>query len=196
MKLDKKVEEKLLSYIKGVFVNDSWTLKHTLSAVKIIKQIAKSGGANEKILASAMYLHDIGYSGLLADGYSFSQRIAAKKEHMPVGAKMAKEFLTQVGGYTNKEISQITHLIEVHDRVDELKTRDELFVLEADSLASIDPKVPFSFSEEDVEKYVGFFLSHRAPKFISKKGKELLEKFSNENKVFKRLVQKLNDNNN
>ncbi len=191
MKLDKKVEEKLLLYIKKVFVNDNWTLVHTLSAVEIIKQIAKSEGADEKILATTMYLHDIGYGGILSDGYSFSQRIAAKKEHMPVGAKMAKEFLSQIGGFTEEEISKITHLIEVHDNVDALITKDELLVLEADSLAAIDPKVPFSFSEEDVVKYVGFFLTHRAPKFISKKGKELLEKFSNENLVFARMVEKL-----
>jgi putative nucleotidyltransferase with HDIG domain len=191
MKLESKFEEKLLAYIKKIFVNDSWTLTHTLSAVEIIKQIAKSEGADEKLLATTMYLHDIGYGGLLADGYSFSQRIAAKKEHMPAGAKMAREFLEQVGGYTNEEISQIAHLIEVHDNVDELKTKEELLVLEADSLASIDPKIPFSFSEEDVVKYVNFFLSHRAPKFISKKGKELLAKFSNENLVFKRMIEKL-----
>jgi len=191
MKLEKNVEEKLLAYIKEIFANDSWTLTHTLSAVEIIKQIAKSEDADEKVLATTMYLHDVGYGGLLADGYSFSQRIAAKKEHMPAGAKMAREFLKEVGGYTDEEISKITHLIEVHDNVDALKTKDELLVLEADSLASIDPKVPFSFSEEDVVKYVSFFLEKRAPKFISKKGKELLKKFSNENKVFKRMAEKL-----
>ncbi|VVB75935.1 HD domain protein [uncultured archaeon] len=190
MKLEKKVEEKLLAYIKEIFANDSWTLAHSLSAVGIIKQIAKSEGADEKILATTMYLHDIGYGGLLADGYSFSQRIAAKKEHMPKGAKMARDFLGRIGGYTEEEISQIAHLIEVHDNVDALKTQDELLVLEADSLASIDPKVPFSFSEEDVVKYVDFFLNHRATRFVSKKGKELLEKFSTQNKVFAGMAGK------
>lgn len=183
MKLKREIEQKLNQIIKKIFEGDDWDFKHTLSAVSAMKRIVLIEGGDEKVLVTVMYLHDIGYAGALRNGYTLEERIEAKSKHMELGAIKAKEILSTLS-YSNEEISKIVHLIRIHDKIDELKTKDELLVFEADSIAQIDPIVGNSFGEEEFAKYVEIFDRRRAPKFVTVTGKNLLKQFATENKLF------------
>ena len=183
MNLEKSTEEKLIQVIKEIFVDDDWDFRHTLSAVSAMKKIVASEGGDEKVLVTVMYLHDIGYAGALKNGYTLSDRIEAKSKHLERGSELAKKILSNLD-FTSEEVSKIVYLISVHDKLDDLKSRDELFVLEADSLAQIDPTVGNSFGEEEFAKYVSIFDRRRAPKFITLTGKKLLKEFATKNKLF------------
>jgi len=183
MDLFKKDEIALCEFVKKVFGDDEWDVKHTFASVEAMKKILSKEGGNEKLLVTTMYLHDLGYAGQLKKNYSLEERIEAKKSHMERGAKIAREILPTLN-YSTEEVKEITRLILVHDKLDELSSRDELLVLEADSLAQIDPKVGNGFGEDEFSKYVEIFERKRAPKFFTKTGKELLKKFAQENKLF------------
>jgi hypothetical protein len=148
-----------------------------------MKEIVASEGGDEKVLVTVMYLHDIGYAGALKNGYTLEDRIEAKSKHMQIGSELAKEILSKLD-YSKEEIEIIVYLISVHDKLDDLKSKEELLVLEADSLAQIDPIVGNSFGEEEFAKYVSIFDRRRAPKFVTPTGKKLLKEYATKNKLF------------
>lgn len=187
MKLSSIIEKKLLSLVKDIFVNNPWDFKHTLSTVKAMKEIAGAEWANERILLTVMYLHDIGYAGKLKENYTLGERISVKKEHMNLGAKKASEILEKLK-FSSEEKEKIIHLISVHDKLDELSTRDELLVLEADSLGQIDPSVGNNFGEEEFAKYVKIFEEKRVPKFITRTGKKLLLEYAHNNERYQKYT--------
>jgi len=189
MKLEKEIEEKLIQTIKEIFVEDDWDLRHTFSAVSAMKKIIAKEGGCERVLVPVMYLHDIGYVGALKTCYSLEDRIKAKAGHMERGSKLAKEILSKLN-FSPEEIEKIVYLISVHDKLDDLKSRDELLVLEADSLAQIDPFVGNTFGEEEFAKYVKIFEERRAPKFVTRAGKELLSEYIQKNELFRKFAKK------
>jgi hypothetical protein len=188
MKLEGRLESKLLKHLESAFSHDDWTFRHTLSSVDAMKKIVGAEWANEKVLVTAMYLHDIGYATLLKKDYSLDDRINAKKEHMEIGAADAKNILKELK-YSQEEIEKIVHLISVHDKLDELSERDELLVLEADSIAQIDPRIGNTFSEEEVERFVRIFEEKRVPKFITRTGKRMLEEYAKSNGLYQKYTK-------
>jgi len=185
--LGKEPEEALKQLVARIFADDDWDYRHTLSAAKWMKHIVKHEGGDERVLVTAMYLHDIGYAGALKNGYSLDDRIEAKTHHMARGAEQARGLLPKLG-FSDSEVEKITYLISVHDRIEELRTRDELLVLEADSLAQIDPVTGNTFGEEEFARYVEIFERKRAPRFITKTGKAALKKLARENKLFQKYA--------
>jgi hypothetical protein len=183
MKLARENESALVSEVKKIFVSDPWDLLHTFSAVKWMKEIVRYEGGDEKVLLTVMYLHDIGYAGLISEGYTLSERIEAKKKHMDISADLARGILSKLD-YSQKEIDKIIALILTHDVLDGKKSLDESKVIEADSLAQIDPDVGNNFGEEEFAKYVEIFGRKRYPRIVSRTGKIIFEKLSKKNKLF------------
>lgn len=173
--LEERLKSKVMVYLeKG---KPGWDIPHTLTSVYYIKKLIKKEGGNPKILITTMYLHDIGYCGLFKKGYGFENVMGNKSEHMKRGADEAEKILRELGSYNGNEIRQIVHLIEVHDKLDELITHDEILVMEADSLAQIDvKKVKPTFNGEDHLKFLQHFENDRIPRFKTKTGRELLDK--------------------
>ncbi len=154
-----------------------WDVPHIKAAAFYMKMLIASEGGNPRVLLPAIYLHDIGYAGLLEEGYSLEENEDVKEKHMERGAKMCKYILRDVGGFTEEEIDRITHLVEVHDKKDEIESHEEQLVFEADSLAQIDvEKVEPSFNKENYRKFLKKFEEERAPKFKTETGKEEIEK--------------------
>ncbi|MFA6422416.1 MAG: HD domain-containing protein [Candidatus Buchananbacteria bacterium] len=174
MDLTKGQELELKKIVKSYF-GDSWNYHHTILAVSWMKKLIKAEGGNPLILVTAMYLHDIGYSKYLnSDNYTLADRIKAKKKHMIAGAMMAKSILKKLN-FSNANIEKIAHLIKIHDKIFEIKTKNEKMVMEADSLAGIDHrKLPASFNKKDMKVYIKFFMSTRAKLFKTNTGKKYL----------------------
>jgi hypothetical protein len=189
MNLSKEVEDKLIVFVRGVFANDEHNFRHTLSCVRSMKELVSKEGGDEKVLVSAIYLHDIGYSDFFSGKHTMEQRIAAKKAHMGTGAIKAKNFLEGSGDFSPDEISEIVHLVNVHDIIESTKSHDEQLVFEADSLGGVDSWVGVTFNEEEFGNYVQIFEARRAPRFVTRTGKELLKKFAHENELYQRSTK-------
>ncbi|MFC1663002.1 HD domain-containing protein [Patescibacteria group bacterium] len=175
--LDKDTENKLkakaLYYTKKG--RPGWNYPHLLTAVYYMKELLKSEPGNPKILIPAIYLHDIGYAGMLAKGYSYKEVSEVKKRHMIIGAQMSEEILKEMGSFTNAEIKVISHLVGIHDNLTEIIDDQAQLVFEADSLGQIDlDKVKPSFDNESYRKFFQNFVEERVPLFKTKTGKKYL----------------------
>jgi putative nucleotidyltransferase with HDIG domain len=174
--LTKYQHQALVKILQNNFENyqTNWNYWHTLKVVEYAKRLAIAEKANSKILMSAAYLHDIGYAKLLPLRYDLSQRKAAKKEHMKLGADFTKKVLPKIN-FSNCEIWRVSHLVGIHDEVEKIKTHDEQIIMEADSLAMLTPlKVESDFSLADRIKFFEKFKNSRAIRFKTKLGKKLL----------------------
>lgn len=180
-------EHRLNALILKYFEKGSWDYHHTLAAVYWMKKLIEREGGDKKVLITAIYFHDIGYS--LKTGHNLSERIAMKKKHLLIGAKEAERILAKED-YTPDEIKKISHLIMIHDDLPSIKTKDEILVFEADSLSQIDySRVNQTFNKEDFERFLGYFQRERIPRFKTKTGKFYLQKLLKE--LNKRLTHKL-----
>jgi len=166
-------EQKLQEIILDYFDRGDWNYNHTLAAVYWIKELIKKEGGNEKVLITTMHLHDIGY-GFKGD-LSLEERLKRKEGHMERGARLAEEIL-QDENYSEDEVKQIVHLIGVHDKIKELRTKDEFLIMEADSLSGINYKrSPPTMNKEEFDFYLEGFKKNRAPRFKTKTGKKFLK---------------------
>ncbi len=178
MNLDAKLEEALKSRAIAYLEKgrpDEFDVTHTMKAVEFMKELIEAEGGDERILVTAIYLHDIGYPGLIKDGYSFDEVIDSKQAHMVKGAAEAEVVLTELG-YSPSEIEQIVYLISNHDRMEEIDKSSEpglQLVFEADSLGQL--SVPPTFKGKDYVKAIADFEEKRKPRFKTARGKRLLE---------------------
>ncbi|MEA1926339.1 MAG: hypothetical protein U9M90_03845 [Patescibacteria group bacterium] len=178
MELDYEVENKIkvkaLEYMKKS--RPGWNVPHLHAAVFYMKKLIDIEGGNSKILLPAIYLHDIGYAGLLSNGYTFNDNQKVKKEHMIIGANMSKEILNEINVFSESEVNQICMLISIHDDLEKIKGHDIQLVFEADSLAQIDvDKVKPNFDEENYLKFLADFKKRRVPLFKTKAGRDFLK---------------------
>jgi HD superfamily phosphodiesterase len=121
------------------------------------------------VMTLAAYLHDIGYSKFYKQGKSLTRDVymEAKKQHMDIGVQIAGNLLQQIK-LTNKQKKQILHLIQMHDRLDLLTQKDELVLMEADTLGALDVnfiKPTFNTFENTI--YLQSVTKNRLPKFIT-----------------------------
>lgn len=175
MQLNKENEEKLISKLQDFFDKDDWNYSHSLKTANYMKKICEEKNANEKILVTAAYLHDIGYAGLIRKDYTLDERIKAKKEHMERGAEKAEETLKEFD-YSKEEINEIKRLIKVHDKLKELESKNDFFLVEADSLAGLATRENSSFSEKEIQRYLEIFKKIRLPLIKTNFGKEEVQK--------------------
>jgi putative nucleotidyltransferase with HDIG domain len=178
MKVTQELENQLKQILLKYFEKSSWNYKHSLATAVWIKKLMRSRD-NEKVLVTAAYLHDIGYGSLISSDYTLEERIAAKKEHGKIGSEEAKKILTKLN-YSKEEIKEICHLILIHDELPNLKTRNEILLMEADSLSAIDyERCPSSITEEELKRYFQICKEKRWPKFKTTKGKQFLKQLQN-----------------
>lgn len=176
MKLDKATEEKLKSEAFKHLINKElgWDIPHTLASVDWMRKLIEKEGGNERILVTAMYLHDIGYPEL-RKGYDFDDRINTKKNHAEVGAEKAGKILRKLG-YPDDEIKEIVYLIGRHYDKDNIDTRNLQLVIEADGLAKVDwEMVTPNFDKKNCIKYLGYFKKRTAGKYKTRTGKKFLK---------------------
>lgn len=165
---------------------------HTLEVVSWLKQIIKHNPElhlDEKVLLIAAYAHDWGYADLFKEGevMQFDKVENAKPLHMELGAKKLQELLTSdlFSFLTDKQKDRAIHLVAVHDKKFEIKDVDELVLMEADMLSSLDintakPK----FDAESNKKFMQAMLATRIPKFITKFSKREAERLIEARKIY------------
>jgi len=176
MHLDAEIENKIRARAIHILRNgrEEWDVPHTLACVYWIKEILKHERGNAKIIIPAVYLHDIAY-GILAVENTRSSVMNLKKEHMKEGARMSREILKEIGGFSEEEVERVAFLVGTHDKLDELTTHDQQLVFEADSLGQIDrDRVKPTFSKEDAQLSLERFKLNRAPRFKTETGKKFL----------------------
>lgn len=184
MKLKKELEEKIKAECTKFLKKgrSTWDLPHTLNAVRWARKIIENEGGDEKILVPAMYFHDTGYPEL-KEGYSFEEVIASKKNHAKRGAANARKVLKKVGGFNDKEISEIVYLVANHDKHHNVVEYNRKVVMDADSLSMLDFKVvPPNLNKKDYSKFINrYFLEERSSdRWHTKTGRKNLKKLFRE----------------
>jgi len=163
-----------------------WDIAHTKAVVYYAGLLAKNEGQDTVVLQIAAWLHDIGYFGQFteSDGSNYSAVKDKKELHMQIGSEMARKFLEsgEMTLLTTEQRERTVHLVEVHDKLEELEALDEIILMEADTLGAIDlDRVIPSFDKEGQIKYADGLRKRRQPKFRTQSGiiilDQLLPKF-------------------
>jgi hypothetical protein len=98
----------------------------------------------------------------------------AKPLHMELGAKKIQKLLEDdfFSFLTTEQKERCVHLVAVHDKKFEIKDTDELVLMEADMLSSlqISSGKPV-YDAESNKKFMEAMLATRIPKFITEFGK-------------------------
>ena len=173
IKLEEYLKEKILPDLeksRGGFDNI-----HTLEVVDWLKKIIKHNPdlrLDEDVLLIAAYAHDWGYSDLFEEGETmgFEKVENAKKLHMKLGAEKLRVLLKDdfFSFLADQQKKRCVHLVAVHDKKFELKDIDELILMEADMLSSLDiNSAKPIFDAESNKKFMQAMLATRIPKFIT-----------------------------
>ncbi|MFA5382299.1 MAG: HD domain-containing protein [Candidatus Micrarchaeia archaeon] len=88
--LENKIKEVALRYMENARPN--WDVPHMYATVFYIKKLIEKEGGNPNILIPTMYLHDIGYAGLISEPYSFEHIEKVKQNHMKIGAELSEKY--------------------------------------------------------------------------------------------------------
>lgn len=151
-----------------------WDIPHTLDSVNWMRKLIEKEGGNERILVTAMYLHDIGYPKM-KKGYNFNDLIRSKKLHAETGAEKAEKIVRKLG-YSEPEIKEIVVLVRSHYNKENIDTPNKQLVIEADGLAKIDwGNVKPNFDKKNCLMYLEYFRCRTVPKFKTKTGKKFLK---------------------
>ena len=159
----------------------NWDVPHTETVVWYLKNILDNNPnlyLDSDVLIIAAYAHDWGYSGLFNNGkkLDFNNIYNAKSTHMEIGAIKLTELLkNSVFDFLSKERKERTiHLVLLHDNLKMLKDNDELVLMEADTLSTLDvERVKPSFDKSSNEKFMEEVKNTRYPKFITEYGKRM-----------------------
>jgi len=140
--MDAKTENLLKEAVRRVLLqarNGDW--EHTLRAVNYGKYLLEYEEGDPEIVIPALYLHDIGWSGV--DFSDFKQAAPAHKNeaasvklHMQYGAKMAADILSQIQ-YNRSIRNTIVTIVAAHDDQDAIFAMNNPsanLVMEADRL--------------------------------------------------------------
>jgi hypothetical protein len=181
MKLDKELERKIrmevLRYLaKG---KPGWDIPHTYNCVRWMRKLMEKEGGNEKILVTAMYLHDIGYPKLKLN-YSFKAIMKSKIDHAERGARLARPILEKIGGFSKKEIGEIVELVKNHNKHDKADSFNKKMVMDADGIAMLDWEVvPPTLDKKGFMDFMSKYYGKERSKdrWHTKTGKIYLKKF-------------------
>ncbi len=118
-------------------------IPHTIAVIYHAGRLANVHQVDPLVLVMAAVLHDIGYYGEfeLSEAVGLEGIMDKKAKHMVAGGIMARNFLfgDQIGDeMTVEQKEMVVHLVEVHDKIKELSTDEELVLMKADSLGAID----------------------------------------------------------
>lgn len=168
---EKKIQERVIAILSSG--RPDWDIPHTLATVYWMKELLAGEGGDGSVLICAAYLHDIGYSQVeFANNWDGIHQ--AKNDHMAKGAAMAAGLIKDFP-LTEGQQKEIVHLVEVHDKLDMLSTKNEILLFEADSLGQIDnERAKSTFKGKDLEKFLYLFKQRRMPRFATASGKKFL----------------------
>lgn len=118
-------------------------IPHTMAVMYHAGRLAIIHKVDPLVLVVAATLHDIGYYGEFEAPrpVGLGEVLDKKAKHMVIGGMMARSFLysDQVGDkMTVLQKEKVIHLVEVHDKIGELTTLEELVLMKADSMGAID----------------------------------------------------------
>ncbi len=179
-KAEKFIQDTILPELeKG---RPGWDKPHTLGVVKYIKHIMQNNPElylDAEVLIPAAYAHDWGYGGMFVAGRPATQaEIGLKKQdHMELGAQKVEALLENPVFYylSADKKSRIVHLVAVHDQIDILKDRDEIALMEADTLSVADPRVVMpTHTKEEYERYLKIVEQDRISRFLTSYSKNLV----------------------
>ena len=178
--------KKLEEYLKNKILPDleksrgGFDKIHTLEVADWLKQIIEHNPdlkLDKDVLLIAAYAHDWGYSDIFREGevMQFEKVENAKELHMELSAQKLEKLLrcTFFSFLTDTQKKRVIHLVAVHDKKFELKDVDELVLMEADMLSSLDINTgkPI-FDAESNKKFMEAMLTTRIPKFITEFSKQ------------------------
>jgi hypothetical protein len=184
-KIEKYLQRIILPQLERGRTN--WDKPHTIAVVHYIKEIIKSSSylpLDKTVLVIAAYVHDWGYSSLFKDGKPLDYKAVqqAKKLHMKFGEEKVRKLLEELifSELTDNQKERIIHLVEVHDELRVLKDKDELVLVEADTLGALDTdfvKPDFDFESNKI--FINEVEKIRAPLFITEYGKKKVKELIN-----------------
>lgn len=180
LQLEEKIREFVIPKLERG--RKGWDREHTVAVVDYVRRISEQEGEDVLVLTTSAWFHDIGYAELFGEeGSQDLKNIRLKKDdHMENGKAIVSEFLSRpeiAKYYTKEQIERIIHLVSVHDKVEELKDKDEIILMEADTLGVIDiSRVKPTFDEKDIYQYTFRLNRNRFPRFETDEGKRLKDK--------------------
>jgi hypothetical protein len=158
--------------------------KHTLKVVEYVKNILDQSPtlkADREVLLISAFAHDWGYTNQLDPNIPVRlEHLGALKEiHMRIGEEKLTKLLEDkfFDQLTNDQKTRAIHIVSVHDKLDSLKDDDELVLMEADTLAGLDPEIMGVFADEASEsRFLRKNRELRFCKFISGYSKKEYER--------------------
>lgn len=169
--IENKIKQIILPYLKNG--RSAFDLNHTKAVVYWMKKILKEyPHLDNNVLIIASYAHDWGYVGLFAntDSSNIKEIYKQKELHMKLGAKKIRELLLREFSlnFSTSQIDKIAHLVSVHDKIEELRTEEEITLMEADTLGMLDiSRVKPTFTKEDNDHFISTQIyQRRLPKFV------------------------------
>ncbi len=170
-----------------------WDKPHTEAVVYWMKYLLKkinNPKLNPKVLITAAYAHDWGYANLFKqkNPITIDQARSQKDLHMKKGVEMIERLIYQrlSGYFTEPEVLRLTHLISVHDYINQLQDEDELLLMECDALGMLDTElVPPTLSPKENDYFIKTsILKKRLPRFIHPEAKKIAEKLIEKREQF------------
>lgn len=158
---------------------EGWDIPHSKAVAYHTAQIALAEGLDVRAHYTAGWLHDTGYFKVFNPNESHDiEKIADKKTlHMIRGVEYADIFFQlkkMTEFYTPAQQELIKLLIGTHDKLDELKTIDQIAFMEADTLGMIDlSRIKPTFDRATALKNIEGELKKRASLFHTKYGKQM-----------------------
>lgn len=175
----------------------NWDRPHTEAVVKHAKAILFQHpelDVDPATLVVAAYAHDWGYMELFDqdEPAQFDEVKNAKKAHMQIGAEKLEQLL-QLSAFdelSKQQKQRAVHLVRVHDKLNALRTDDELVLMEADTLGALDAGVENStFDADSSRRYLSAVERIRRPLFITEYGiaryDELMQRYREQMRIAK-----------
>lgn len=165
---------------------------HTLLVVFRLKAVAEHSPDMEldlDVLVIAAYAHDWGYAGLFDNKapLRLAELGAQKDAHMLIGAQKLTNLLKDPFFHflTKDQKQRAVHLVSVHDKLGQLNDSDELILMEADSLAGMEPDIMGGFADEaSEERFMRKSRDKRLSRFITSYGKVEFERLFEKRKNY------------
>ncbi len=163
-----------------------WDKPHTEAVVRYMRLLLEHWPISAEeldatVLFIAAYAHDWGYADLFDDGepVQFDEVKDAKVAHMTRGASKLAALLEDAvfDALSSTQRERAVHLVEVHDKLEQLEDTDELLLMEADTLGALSAGVEHStFDVASARRYLAAVKRRRLPLFITEYGKSELER--------------------
>lgn len=152
----------------------NWDLPHTKSVVSWVEKIITQSYPKypePQVLIISAYAHDWGYSQIFSHpNPSLDQILAVKKQHAIYSAQKVRILLKDdIFTFLNSsQKRRICHLVTIHDNLSKLTELDELILMEADTLGSLETHQHFStFDDKSTNRWLSGVIKSRLPRFIT-----------------------------